>query len=92
MTYRLSTEAAQDILSIFLYGVAEYGEAKAIEYHATLKSVFAFLSDNPKAASLRSEIVPPVRIHPIGTHLVIYEEDDAGIVILRVRHAHEDWI
>ena len=92
MTCRLSTEAAQDILSIFLYGVAEYGEAKAIEYHTTLDPVFAFLSDNPKAAPLRSEIVPPVRIHPVGAHLVIYEEDDAGIFILRVRHAHEDWL
>ncbi len=92
MTYRLSTEAAQDILSIFLYGVAEYGEAKAIEYHSALESVFVFLSENPKAAPLRSEIVPPVRIHPIGSHLVIYEEDNAGIFILRVRHTHEDWL
>ncbi|HBS42379.1 MAG TPA: plasmid stabilization protein ParE [Oceanospirillales bacterium] len=91
MTCHLSTEAAQDILNIFLYGVAEYGEAKAIECHATLKSVFAFLSDNPKAASLRTEFNLPVRIHTVGAHIVVYEEDNAGIFILRVRHTHEDW-
>jgi plasmid stabilization system protein ParE len=38
------------------------------------------------------EIVPPVRIHPIGSHLIVCTLDDHGeILILRVRHGHEDW-
>ena len=44
------------------------------------------------AAHERSEIEPPVRIHPVGSHLVVYQVDAHGdVFVIRVRHAHEDW-
>lgn len=39
----------------------------------------------------RQEISAPVRIHPFKAHLVVYPVEDADILILRIRHAHEDW-
>jgi toxin ParE1/3/4 len=40
----------------------------------------------------RVELSPPVRIHPVQSHLVIYQiEDDGSVLIIRVRHVHEDW-
>lgn len=57
-----------------------------------LERVFALLADQPRMARLRTEFVPPVRIHPHAAHVIVFEETDAGIVILRVRHGREDWL
>jgi hypothetical protein len=41
---------------------------------------------------LRNEIAPPVGIHPSGSHLVVYiEQDSESILIVRVRHFRENW-
>lgn len=40
----------------------------------------------------RAELSPPVRIHPFKAHLVVYlSESETDILIIRVRHGHEDW-
>jgi toxin ParE1/3/4 len=55
--------------------------------------VFEFLADFPRAARLRAEINPPVRAYRYQSHMILYDLDDDDIVIvLRVRHGHEDWI
>lgn len=93
MTYQLSREAEQDILDIFFHTAEEFGIQQAESYHDKLEACFDFLSDNPTAAPLRAEISPPVRIHPIGAHIVIYvEESDGTILVIRVRHQHENWM
>ncbi|MGD8177155.1 type II toxin-antitoxin system RelE/ParE family toxin [Marinimicrobium sp. ARAG 43.8] len=92
MSYQLSREAEQDILNIFLHTAEEFGMDQAERYHDKLAVCFEFLAENPSAAPLRPEISPPVRIHPIGAHIVVYTLDDVGcLFIIRVRHQHEDW-
>jgi toxin ParE1/3/4 len=92
MVYKLSQKAEDDIIAVYLESFVLFGEAQAEAYHGALEQVFQFLSDNPRAARIRREITPPVRCHPHGTHIVIYliEEND-DVLILRVRHAREDW-
>lgn len=90
--YRLSRTAEEDILGIFLTGLEQFGVAQAEQYHADLEAAFAFLADYPRAARERTEIGPPIRAHPRGSHMIIYEIDGDGIVILRVRHQREDWV
>jgi toxin ParE1/3/4 len=93
MPYRLTNKAADDILDIWAEGAALFGEVQAERYHSGLEAVFRFLSENPKAARMRTEIDPPVRAHPFQSHLVVYEVDaNDAVLILRVRHGHEDWI
>lgn len=90
--FRLSVEAENDILDIARNGALLFGNAQARKYHNALFSVFQLLSQYPQMARLRYEISPPVRIHPFRAHLVIYREElDGGILIIRVRHGHEDW-
>ena len=92
MAYRLSRKAEDDIIKIFVRGVAEFGAPQAELYHRELEHTFRFLDDNPLAARLREEIDPPVRVHPMGSHLVIYKHEAKGdIFIVRVRHSREDW-
>ena len=90
--YRLSHAAADDLVDIFLTGIAEFGPAQADIYHAGLERAFAFLAEYPRAARLRLEITPPVRAYPYKAHLIIYElASDDSVLILRVRHGREDW-
>lgn len=90
MTYQLSKEAEQDIVDIYIHTATEFGTEQAERYHDKLQACFEFLPDNPLAAPLRSEINPPVRIHPLGAHIIVYAEQDGDILIVRVRHQHED--
>lgn len=93
MTYRLSHKAEEDIIRIFLVGAEFFGESQAEQYHDQLELCFQFLARNPFAAPERHDINPAVRIHPIGSHIVIYRTEDSGdVFIIRVRHKHEDWL
>ena len=61
-------------------------------YHNDLERVFELLADNPLMARERTEISPPVRIHPHKSHVIVYLVDDTGdVIVVRVRHGHEDW-
>jgi len=44
------------------------------------------LSEQPEIARLRDEFSPPVRIHPYGSHVIVYETVKTGIAIIRVLH------
>ena len=93
MIYQLSKEAEQDVFDIFIYSAEEFGIQQAESYHDKLAACFEFVAESPAAAPLREEIAPPVRIHPVGAHIVIYTEEPTGeIPIIRVRHQHENWM
>lgn len=92
MTYRLTRAAEADLLTIYLEGAARFGLDQADLYFAELETAFEFLVENPEAARERTEITPPMRCHPRGRHIIVYViEPDGAILIVRVRHAREDW-
>jgi toxin ParE1/3/4 len=91
--YHLSRRAEQDLVELFLDGAERFGLRQAEAYLDLLARTFEFLADNPEAARLREEIDPPVRIHPVQSHLVVYRVDEDGdVFVIRVRHGHEDWV
>lgn len=92
MTYRLSRKAEDDIIQIYVTGVAEFGVDQAERYHDGLERTFRFIADFPLAAPERAELGRGSRIHPYKSHIIIYQLDGADIFIQRVRHAHEDWL
>lgn len=92
MAYKLTHKAEDDIVALYVEGVRLFGIAQAEKYHAELETAFRFLADNPEAARERQEISPPVRIHPCGSHVIVYLIESSGdILVVRVRHGHEDW-
>ncbi|MGI4878307.1 MAG: type II toxin-antitoxin system RelE/ParE family toxin [Janthinobacterium lividum] len=91
-SYRLTRAADDDIDAIFFAGIAMFGEAHAETYYAGLTAALDFLADNPFAARLRCEIEPPVRAWRYKAHLIVYDVEVDGILVLRVRHGSEDWI
>jgi len=91
LTYRLKEAAARDLVHIYVEGVAQFGPRQADVYHQRLEQTFQLIAENPRIARERMEIVGPVRVHPCGSHVIIYEIDELGVIFLRVRHHREDW-
>lgn len=91
MAFRLSIAAAQDVRDIHTFGARSFGERQADSYLKALVKGFEFIGANPRASRERQEISPPVRVHVVGAHLIIYSIDDRGAHILRVMHGHADW-
>lgn len=92
MNYRLTAKAEDDFISIYLEGSIRFGDRQADKYSRQLERVFELIAANPELAREREEIVPPVRIHPYGSHVIVYRvESDGGILIVRIRHGRENW-
>lgn len=92
MSFRLTQKAEEDLINIAEKGLELFGERQARFYHNALYDLFGVLSENPKMARERSELSPPVRVHPFKTHVVIYQIEGDDILIIRVRHGREDWL
>ncbi len=93
MAYRLSQNAAKDVDNIVYNGAIEFGREQAVAYYERITRCCILLSDNPRAARLRSEVRPLVRAYPCGAHIIIYEIDDADdFLILRIHHSRKDWL
>lgn len=92
-SYQLTRAASDDLVAIYLYGLERFGPAQADGYHDGLEATFNFLGEYPRAAREREEIRSPVRIYPYKAHLIVYElGPNDNVLILRVRHAREDWL
>lgn len=92
MGFRLSLAAESDIIAIAEESIRLFGAMQARRYHDELFDVFALVAANPRMARERPELSPPMRIHPFKAHLVVYRlEADGDILIVRVRHGHENW-
>ncbi|HEV7317878.1 MAG TPA: type II toxin-antitoxin system RelE/ParE family toxin [Ensifer sp.] len=93
MGFLLSRAAEDDVIAIAEQGIRLFGATQARRYHNELFSVFEMVAANPRMARERLELSPPMRIHPFKAHLVVYQiEPSDDILIVRVRHGHEDWM
>lgn len=77
-----------DLVDIWRHGTAKWGVSQAERYADGLFALFDLLAEYPEMAREREEFMPPVRIHPSGSHLVIYRLEGQGIEIIRILHAH----
>ncbi|TRC71024.1 type II toxin-antitoxin system RelE/ParE family toxin [Mesorhizobium sp. WSM4307] len=92
MGFRLSVAAEEDIIAIAEEGMRLFGAEQAGLYHEQMFAILDLIAANPRMARERHEISPPMRIHPFKAHLVVYRiEADGHILIVRIRHGHEDW-
>ena len=92
MAYTLSSRAEDDLIEIYIEGASRFGVYQADHYLGKIEEMMGLLSENPRAAHVRPEISPPVRIHPFQSHLIVYMVDDNDdIFVIRIRHDHEDW-
>lgn len=86
--FRSAAEA--DLSAVWLQGAKIWGVEQAERYVDGLFALFALLAEFPEMAREHTEFAPPVRIHPSGSHLVIYRLEGQGIEIIRILHAHQN--
>jgi toxin ParE1/3/4 len=90
--YRLSLAAQRDLARLYASSLDQFGEKQTGNYVTGLRNALVFLAANPRAARLRTEMHRPARIHPYKAHVIMYTIDEDGILVVRIRHAHEDWV
>jgi toxin ParE1/3/4 len=76
VAHRRSRKAELDLIDLFLHDAERFGLLQAEACHDLLADSFQFLAENPEAARPRDEIDPPVPIHPVQAHLVVYRKED----------------
>lgn len=90
--YRLSRAAGADLVDFYLFGVEQFGTVQAERYAAGLEARFAVLADNPNLAREREELRQRPRAFRYKAHLIFYQAEVDGILVLRIRHGREDWL
>jgi len=89
---RLTPQAEADLEEIWLYGASEWSADQADRYVDGLMAVLNLLCDLPGIARERREFRPPVRIHPSGSHLIIYRLENGGYLdVLRILAGRQNW-
>jgi len=69
-----------------------FGLTQADAYAASLRQAFELIATYPRSARKREEIEPIVRTSPHKAHIILYVADEQGVLVLRIRHAREDWL
>ncbi len=90
MSYRTTFEAEEDLAEIFAAGIADHGIARAEAYLADLLELFKLIGREPMLMRLRDEYDPPVRLRFFKAHVVVYREEAAGALIIRVLYGRQD--
>lgn len=91
LTLRLTPRAETDLEDIWRRGAAEWSPDQADRYIDGLAAVFDLLCAMPGIGRERMEFTPPVRIHPSGSHLIIYRTVDDRLDVLRILGGRQDW-
>ena len=69
-----------------------FGPRRGVAYAEGLRRSILRLGRFPRSAPIRPGFSAAIRIMPYRSHIVLYEIDPGGVHILRIRHAHEDWL
>lgn len=86
MPYKLTAAAAADLTDIAVHGLYMFGAKQAARYHKALRATFELLSDMPLLGREDSRR-PGLRRFVHGSHVLLYESQDEGVLIVRVVHA-----
>lgn len=86
-----STQARQDIATIWDYTFLTYGLDQAERYTDKIEQTCRMLCDMPLIAAEHSAIMPPVRIKVSGGHLIAYEIREDVLFVVRILHTRSDW-
>lgn len=86
----ISPDADQDLSDALLYSQQRWGRSRRTAYEADLFSAMRTLTRFPHLGRSRADILPNLRSHPVGEHVILYEVDEQTVTILRILHARMD--
>jgi toxin ParE1/3/4 len=90
-TYRKTRRADEDLTEIYHYTRRRWGRAQAIRYIRGLDQRFKALANNPLSGTAREDLQPEgLRSFVHGSHVVFYQKQPYGVLIVRVLHGRQD--
>ena len=84
--YRLAPQALEDMESVWLYSLTQWGLEQTEQYIDRLKNTFLLLTENPKAGIFCEHIRKGYLRYFVNRHVIYYRETEHGIEIIRVLH------
>jgi toxin ParE1/3/4 len=87
--YRLSPKARDDMESVWLYTLSQWGHEQTEKYIDDLAVAFDLLTTNPRLGTRCDNIRAGYRKHPTLRHVIYFREVSYGIEIIRVLHDHQ---
>jgi toxin ParE1/3/4 len=88
--YKLSPKAAADLEGIYEYTILQFGLAQAQDYLTGLHRLFYTLADHPMYGRSASQLAPELRRAEYQSHVIFYQPQDDGVLIVRVLHGRQD--
>jgi len=90
-TYRLTRQADADLKDIYRYTRRTWGRAQAAQYARQLHQCLTMLAARPQVGRKREELQPP-GLHSFvqGSHVVFYQPQPYGVLIVRILHGSQD--
>jgi len=90
-SYRKTRRADEDLQEIYRYTRRMWGRAQAELYIRGLEQRFRALADNPLTSIVREDLRPEgLRSVVHGSHVVFYQPQPDGVLIVRVLHGRQD--
>lgn len=87
MSYKLTGEAQRDIIEIRDYTSRNWGAKQSREYLRKLQVVLSQLAEMPSMGHHRSDdFGEDIYSFPYVSHMIYYNTQDSGIVVLAVLH------
>ena len=90
MTFHLRPQAEADLEDIALY-IAEDNVEAAQQWIEDMYALCQQLGEMPSMGVAKSYIRPGLRMLPAGSYLILYQEVDKGVEIVRVIHGARQW-
>ena len=84
--YRLTQDADDDLLNMFIYGFETFGLAQAEAYREGMTQCFELLADTPRLGRKADQFSPGARRHEHARHVIFYEEQPDGVLIIGIVH------
>ena len=84
--YRLTRDAEADLLDIFFYGFESFGPGRAATYRDGLTRCFELIARTPKLGRTADEVAPGLRRHEHARHVIFYDEQPYGVLIVAIVH------
>lgn len=88
--FRLSKTAAADVGDIADYTISHFGIEQARRYRDGLVECFSQLAETPLLGRNAGELSPGLRRFEHQSHVVFYQLDPKGVLIVRVLHRRMD--
>jgi toxin ParE1/3/4 len=84
--YRLSLRAESDLLAIYAFTEAKFGQYQADAYHAGFERTFGLLADFPRIGTPSYDLVAGYRRFRFQSHYVFYTEEADHVLIRALIH------